>query len=108
MRAARLAAGLAAIALLAGCGSGAAPKNHVHLTAFEQHGRTLFIRSCGSCHALADAGTSGIVGPALNQPWAASRIREVIADGPGQMPAGLLSGNAAAAVAAYIAAATGG
>jgi mono/diheme cytochrome c family protein len=35
-------------------------------------------------------------------------VREVIADGPGQMPAGLLSGNAAAAVAAYVAAATGG
>ena len=109
MRGLRSAAVLGGILLLAGCGSAAGtPTRHVHLTAFEKHGRTLFIKDCAACHTLADAGSSGIVGPALDQPWEASRVRETIADGPGQMPAALLSGSAATAVAAYVAAATGG
>jgi len=103
------AAALAALLLLAGCGGGGStPRRHVRLTSFERQGRTLFVRTCGSCHTLADAGTSALFGPALDQPWAASRVRETIADGPGLMPAELLSGRAAAAVAAYVAAATGG
>jgi mono/diheme cytochrome c family protein len=102
------AAAVVAVMLLSGCGGTSAPPRHPHLTAFERHGKALFIRTCGGCHTLADAGTSGIVGPALDQPWVASRVRETIADGPALMPAGLLSGRAAAAVAAYVAAATGG
>ncbi|MGH3009556.1 MAG: c-type cytochrome [Gaiellaceae bacterium] len=108
MRAASAIA-LAGVALLAGCGGGgSAPRRHVHLTSFERQGKALFVHTCGSCHTLAGAGTSGIAGPALDQPWEASRVRETIADGPGLMPAALLTGTAADAVAAYVAAATGG
>ena len=108
MRAASLAAAAAGVLLLAACGGSSAPPRHIHLTAFEQRGKALFVRTCGTCHVLADAGTGGIAGPPLDQPWAASRVRETIADGPGQMPGGLLGGRAAAEVAAYVAAATNG
>ncbi len=109
MRVASVAA-LAGTLILAGCGGsgGAAPRHHLKLTAFEGRGKALFVHACGSCHVLADAGTSGIAGPPLNQPWAASRVREVVADGPGLMPSGLFTGRDADAVAAYVAAATGG
>ena len=108
MRAASFAAAVAAAALaLAGCGGGSSrPHHHIHLMAFERHGKAIFITKCGICHQLADAGTSGSAGPALTTPWNALLVREVIADGPGGMPAGILSGVDAAAVAAYVAAAT--
>jgi mono/diheme cytochrome c family protein len=107
VRLASLAAA-AAILALAGCGgaSSPAPPSHLHLTAFERRGRTLFISTCGMCHTLADARTGGTVGPALDSPWLASRVRETIADGPGAMPEQLLTGEQAAEVAAYVAAAT--
>ena len=106
MRAASLVATVAILALT-GCGGGsAAPHHRVHLTAFERHGRALFISNCGICHALAQAGTTYTAGPALDSPWEASRVREIIADAPGAMPSHLLLGQDAAAVAAYVAAAT--
>jgi mono/diheme cytochrome c family protein len=106
VRAASVAATVAILAL-SGCGGGAIPpRHHVHLTAFERRGKALFISNCGVCHELADAGTTGQAGPALDSPWLASRVRETIADGPGMMPAGLVTGRAAEAVAAYVAAAT--
>ena len=105
MRGASLGAAVVLLAL-AGCGGSAAPRRHIHLTPFEQRGKTLFVGACGSCHTLADAGTSGMAGRELNSPWLAARVREVIADGPGGMPAGLFSGERAAEVAAYVAAAT--
>jgi cytochrome c6 len=65
------------------------------------------VRSCGSCHRLADAGTRGAVAPSLDDhPWRAVSVGEIIASGPGLMPAGLLSGADADAVAAYVEAAT--
>lgn len=107
MRAASAAA-VVAVLLLSGCGGAASPPpRHIQLTPVEQQGKALFLRTCGSCHTLADAGTSSVIGPALELPWSASRVRETIADGPGMMPAQLLSGRQAAAVAAYVAAATG-
>jgi mono/diheme cytochrome c family protein len=107
VRAASLALAAAATILgFAGCGGSSAPQHHVHLTAFERRGKALFIPTCGVCHQLADAGTSGSAGPALTSPWQATRVLETIADGPGMMPDGLLSGQKAAAVAAYVAAAT--
>ncbi len=107
MRAASVAAAVGILALT-GCGGGGSPTPHRHvpLTAFERRGRTLFISTCGRCHTLADAGTGGMVGPALDSPWLASRVRETIADGPGGMPEQLLTGVRAAEVAAYVAAAT--
>ncbi len=109
MRGRTSAVALAGVVVLAGCGGGGgSPRHHVHLNAVERRGKTLFIRDCGACHTLADAGTSGIVGTALNQPWEARRVRQSIADGPGEMPAKLVTGRAADAVAAYVAAATNG
>lgn len=107
MRAASTVAAVAILAL-AGCGGGgsSAPRHRIHLTLFEQRGKALFISTCGACHTLADAGTGGMAGPALDSPWLASRVQETIADGPGGMPAGLLTGRQAAEVAAYVAAAT--
>ena len=107
MRAASTAATVALALALAGCGGGSSgPRRHVHLTPFERRGKALFISTCGACHTLADAGTGGAAGPALDSPWRASRVKETIADGPGGMPAGLLSGTEADEVAAYVAAAT--
>ena len=106
MHAASAAAAIAILAL-GGCGgSSSAPRRHVHLTPFERRGKALFISTCGACHTLADAGTGGAAGPALDSPWRASRVEETIADGPGGMPADLLSGTEADEVAAYVAAAT--
>ena len=34
-------------------------------------GKALFIQTCGSCHTLADAGTSGTVGPNLDDAFLA-------------------------------------
>ena len=89
-------------AALAGCGGagGAAP------TATD--GKTLFAGTCGTCHTLADAGTTGTFGPNLDElaPDSA-RVLRAIAGGPGAMPAGLLEGARARAVAAYVAKAAG-
>lgn len=102
-----MALGTLALAL-AGCGgSQAPPRRTVALTAQEREGRTLFVRACGACHTLADAGTSGIAGPNLDDhPYREVSVRESIASGPGQMPENLLAGAQADAVAAYVAAVT--
>jgi mono/diheme cytochrome c family protein len=70
-------AGLAAIAVVlvllsSGCGYGgvATAGDHPDL----QNGQTLFVSSCGSCHSLQAAGTSGTVGPDLDNAFAAARM----------------------------------
>jgi mono/diheme cytochrome c family protein len=56
---------LAAIALPAsGCGTGSADT---------ERGRELFVQKCGTCHAMAQAGTSGQQGPDLDDAFAAAR-----------------------------------
>jgi mono/diheme cytochrome c family protein len=104
------AAALGVLLLVAGCGGGAAAtgtRAPIALTAAERHGKELFVGTCGSCHTLADAGTTGDVGPDLDaHPWRRVYLGEVIADGPGLMPGGLLAGRDADDVAAYVAAAT--
>lgn len=59
---------LAAAAVLAfaaaGCGTS---------TADQQRGRALFVEKCGTCHAMAEAGTSGKEGPNLDDAFAAAR-----------------------------------
>lgn len=74
-------------------------------------GRALFASTCGSCHALKAAGTSGSVGPNLDQlkPDAAG-VTAAIAKGgtgSGRMPPGLLSGADAKQVADYVAGVAG-
>ncbi len=58
-------AALAALALAAsGCGTS---------TADERHGRVLFVQKCGTCHAMAEAGTTAQIGPNLDDAFAAAR-----------------------------------
>jgi mono/diheme cytochrome c family protein len=64
-----LGAGLAAIALLvSGCGTGGVAS--AGATPDTANGQTLFTSNCGSCHTLAAAGTSGTIGPDLDNAFA--------------------------------------
>lgn len=66
---------------------------------------------CGSCHSLADAGTSGTVGPNLDDTKpTAERAYEQILNGGGGMPPydGQLSEQQIADVTAYVVQATSG
>lgn len=74
-------------------------------------GKELFAQSCGSCHTLADAGTTGTVGPDLDTlaPDAA-RVEAAIRNGgagTGMMPPNLYTGEQAKQVVAYVAAVAG-
>jgi cbb3-type cytochrome c oxidase subunit III len=128
-----LGAGLAAVALLAaGCGTGGVAS--AGQPPDTQNGQQLFTQSCGSCHALAAAGTSGTIGPNLDNAFAAdvqqgykqSSIENLVLDqirlGSGeiatytthkkfttqpQMPANLVKGQDAIDVAAYVASVAG-
>jgi mono/diheme cytochrome c family protein len=99
-------------AALAGCGGTGVPASgSVDLA----KGKQLFTSTCGSCHKLADAGTTGTIGPDLDAAYAGDRIigmkdssfealvRQQIdlADPP--MPRHLLKGSDADDVAAYVA-----
>jgi mono/diheme cytochrome c family protein len=89
-------------------------------------GKELFVDGCGSCHALADAGTTGAIGPNLDFAFVQSRIdglgqdtiQQVVrgqiaypvtdpaTDAPG-MPADIFTGQDAEDVATYVAAVAG-
>jgi cbb3-type cytochrome c oxidase subunit III len=73
-------------------------------------GKDIFLANCGSCHTLADAGTSGTVGPNLDQlkPGELAVQRQVI-NGGGAMPAfkGTLTPEQITAVAKYVASSAG-
>jgi mono/diheme cytochrome c family protein len=72
-------------------------------------GKSLFTASCGGCHELSDAETTGSVGPTLDgAALDADTVKSKIAAGGGGMPAGLLEGEEADAVAEYVAGASGG
>jgi cbb3-type cytochrome c oxidase subunit III len=65
----------------------------------------LFASNCGSCHTLAAAGTSGQIGPNLDQiSPALARIEEQIRKGGGGMPAfeGQLTDEQITALAKYV------
>jgi cytochrome c551 len=69
--------------------------------------RDLFSKTCGGCHTLADAKTSGSVGPNLDElELTSDEVAEQIENGGGAMPPGLLEGDDATAVADYVAAAS--
>jgi mono/diheme cytochrome c family protein len=58
-------AALAALVLAAsGCGTSSADAGR---------GRTLFVQKCGTCHAMAEAGTTAQIGPDLDHAFAAAR-----------------------------------
>lgn len=51
-------------------------------------GKSIFITSCGSCHTLSDAGTSGNVGPNLDSSKPArALVVDRVTNGQGAMPA---------------------
>lgn len=63
----------------------------------------LFTQSCGGCHTLAKAGTNGTVGPNLDELKPSKEtVAAQIKHGGGGMPAGLLEGDEADAVATYV------
>ncbi len=70
------------------------------------NGKTLFVSAdCGGCHAFEDAGTSGTVGPNLDEAQPSFEAAAAqIANGGGGMPAfeGQLSEQEIADVAAYV------
>ena len=72
-------------------------------------GKSAFTATCGGCHTLKDAGTSGKVGPDLDSlaPLTAETVAKQIENGGGAMPAKLLTGKDAANVAAYVASVAG-
>lgn len=77
-------AGLAAIAALvvllaSGCGYGGVETASSH--GDPTNGKTLFKQSCGACHTLQDAGTSGTIGPNLDNAFAGSRDAKLQAMG---------------------------
>jgi mono/diheme cytochrome c family protein len=74
-------------------------------------GKDLFVESCGGCHTLSAAGTSGTIGPDLDD--LAPDDQQVLAaianggSGGGMMPAGLLEGEQAQQVAEFVAGSSG-
>jgi mono/diheme cytochrome c family protein len=108
-----LALALAAPALALGaCGGGddgggdtaAPPAEGGNGQAAAGDGRQLFTQTCGGCHTLADAGTQGSFGPSLDERDPdRETVLNAIANGPGAMPANLLQGPSAEAVADYVA-----
>jgi mono/diheme cytochrome c family protein len=100
-RAALLAAAAVLATAAAGCGGSSGGGGQSTTLGRGGH---LFADRCGSCHALSAAGTNGQVGPDLDKlrPSAAN-VEAAIANGPGVMPAGLLPGAHARAVARWVA-----
>jgi plastocyanin len=104
---------LSALALVAGASALGACGNS---KPDEAKGKQLFTQRCGACHVLANAGTKGVQGPNLDLAF-----KESLADGLGRstvkgvvekqiafpqggvMPANLVKGGDAEAVAAYVA-----
>ena len=92
----------------AGCGGGDSDTSDRTDQAASGDPKQVFASTCGGCHTLADADTSGKVGPDLDdvKPTAA-QVVQAIETGPGQMPDGLLQGAEAQEVADYVAGAAG-
>jgi cbb3-type cytochrome c oxidase subunit III len=91
------------VALVAGNPSAAGPKNATS-------GKDIFLANCGSCHTLADAGTSGKIGPNLDQlKPSLSIVQRQVINGGGAMPAfkGQLTAAQITAVSKYVASVAG-
>jgi mono/diheme cytochrome c family protein len=107
-----LVALIALAAVASGCGT---------TNADPQRGRTLFVQKCGECHTLAQAGSSGVQGPNLDNAFAAARAegndsdtiegvvkaqveypRESNGNPAVSMPADLVTGQDLDDVAAYV------
>jgi cytochrome c553 len=78
----------------------------------QEDGKVLFLQTCASCHTLAAVQAHGVTGPDLDTLGAIDRQRVLNAiknGGTGQdrMPSGLLEGEDAQQVAAYVASVAG-
>jgi len=106
---------IGAALLLAGCGTGGKAESH----ADAQTGQKLFTQNCGGCHTLAAAGTSGTIGPNLDNAFGPDRqqgikqstIQNVVLDqiriAAAPMPRNIVKGQDAQDVAAYVASVAG-
>jgi mono/diheme cytochrome c family protein len=69
-------------------------------------GKQIFQQNCGTCHTLADAGTNGKVGPVLDQVKPSMELVLSAVQkgglGSGTMPANIVTGADAKAVATYV------
>jgi cbb3-type cytochrome c oxidase subunit III len=124
---------VAAALLAAGCGTGGVASASGQ-RADTQNGQQLFSSNCGSCHTLSAAGTSGTIGPDLDNAFAGSvhegykqssienLVLDQIREGSGEiatytngkkftvqtpMPANIVKGQDAVDVAAYVASVAG-
>jgi cytochrome c6 len=73
-------------------------------------GKSIFTSTCGACHTLADAGTSGMVGPNLDDAKPPkSLVIDRVTNGMGQMPSfkGTLNPAQIQAVADYVSSVAG-
>ena len=108
--------------VVAGCGS----VGYTKAGGDRANGKELFTQKCSSCHVLADAGTTGNVGPNLDDGFRRARedgmteatVRQVVrgqiaypvtspVTGSPGMPADIVTGQDANDVAAYVAAVAG-
>ena len=87
------------------------PPTEQAVAATAASGKDIFTSSCGGCHTLADAGTSGATGPSLDDaaPDAAT-VKAYVRGGGGGMPSfgDKLSNAEIDAVAAYVSSVAGG
>jgi mono/diheme cytochrome c family protein len=85
----------------------------VKLSKVQQEGRELFAQKCANCHTLKAANAVGRVGPnldtkqGLNRALVVNAIEDGRAQGNGQMPASLVSGDDVDHVASFVAAVAG-
>jgi cytochrome c551 len=84
----------------------------VDLTAAEVSGRSVFAKNCATCHTLKASNAVGKVGPNLDilhppKGLILDAVKNGRARGRGQMPAGLVDGQDAQDVAAYVATVSG-
>ncbi len=112
-----------AVLLGAGCGE---TVGYTEATGDKTNGKELFTAKCGSCHILADAGTTGTIGPNLDDAFAESRrnglgestfvqvVRDQIAypienpsTGAPGMQANIVTGQDAIDVSTYVASVAG-
>ena len=101
------------VVALAGCGgddgnSGGGTSTQQSGAGSGSEGKSLFSGTCGGCHTLKDAGTSGTFGPNLDEikPDKAL-VLNTIKTGPGAMPENLFTGAKAEAVAEYVSSVAG-
>ena len=91
---------------------GTPPLKHSEASAELEKGKELFRQTCTACHTLAAANARGVTGPNLDEVGEMTEERvktaiEVGGTGQKRMPARLLEGEDAEAVAKYLAAVAG-